>query len=132
VAFLDYWKNDIIEWQINRLILIINKHMTILKNQPTLRDMQNYVAEIEVERRHDHEVMAKKFLMLVEEVGELMTADRKKPKLIKPDHNPQFASLDEELADILSYLCSIANHLGVDLEAAFRNKEEINKKRLGR
>lgn len=104
--------------------------MSVLKNQATLRELQDYVAEAEAERRHDHEAMAKKFLMLVEEVGELMTADRKKPKTIKPDHNPEFASLDEELADILAYLCSIANHLGIDLEAAFRNKEEINKKRL--
>jgi len=88
------------------------------------------VASAEVERRRDHEDMAKKFLMLVEEVGELMTADRKKPKIIRPDHNPEFASLDEELADILAYLCSIANRLGVDLEAAFRNKERINQERI--
>ncbi len=104
--------------------------MPILKKNSSLSDLQDYVAEIEVERRRDHEDIAKKFLMLVEEVGELMTADRKKPNTIRPDHNPEFASLDEELADILAYLCSIANRLGVDLETAFRNKEVINKKRL--
>jgi len=104
--------------------------MIKLKSNPSLNDIQNYIAEIEVERKRDHEDMAKKFLMLVEEVGELMTADRKKPKIIRPDHNPKFASLDEELADILAYLCSIANRLGVDLETAFRNKEEINRKRM--
>jgi len=58
---------------------------------------------MEVERKRDHEDMAKKFLMLMEEVGELITADRKKPEILKPDHNPKFASLDEELADILAY-----------------------------
>jgi NTP pyrophosphatase (non-canonical NTP hydrolase) len=104
--------------------------MPILKNRPTLNDIQKYVAEMEIERKRDHEGIAKKFLMLVEEVGELMMADRKKPEILKPDHNPKFASLDEELADILAYLCSIANRLGVDLETAFRNKEEINKKRM--
>ena len=104
--------------------------MIKLKSNPSLNDIQNYIAEIEVERKRDHEDMAKKFLMLVEEVGELMTAARKKPKIIRPDHNPKFASLDEELADILAYLCSIANRLGVDLETAFRNKEEINRKRM--
>lgn len=104
--------------------------MSKLKRRPTLSDLQDYVAETEAERKRDREDMTKKFLMLVEEVGELMTADRKKPELIRPDHNPEYASLDEELADILAYLCSIANRLGVDLEAAFRNKEEINKKRM--
>lgn len=104
--------------------------MLILKDHLTLSDLQKYVAAAEVERKRDHEKIAKKFLMLVEEVGELMTADRKKPKTIRPDHNPEFASLDEELADILAYLCSIANRLSIDLEIAFRNKEEINKKRM--
>lgn len=104
--------------------------MSILESQPTLSDLQKYVAETEVERKRNHEKIAKKFLMLMEEVGELMTADREKPKVIRPDHNPKFASLDEELADILVYLCSIANRLGVDLETAFRNKAEINKRRM--
>ncbi|MDO8668527.1 MAG: MazG nucleotide pyrophosphohydrolase domain-containing protein [bacterium] len=104
--------------------------MPLLKDQLTLKDLQAYEALIEIERKRNHEDIAKKFLMLVEEVGELMTADRKKPELIKPDHNPEFASLDEELADILSYLCSIANRLGVDLEKAFRNKERINQERI--
>lgn len=109
-----------------------NKNMPILKDQPTLKDLQAYEALAEAERKRDHENIAKKFLMLVEEVGELMTADRKKPKLIRPDHNPEFASLDEELADILTYLCSIANRLGVDLETAFRNKEKINQARINK
>lgn len=104
--------------------------MPLLKDQPTLKDLQAYEALVEIERKRNHEDIAKKFLMLVEEVGELMTADRKKPELIRPDHNPEFASLDEELADILSYLCSIANRLGVDLEMAFRNKERINQARI--
>jgi NTP pyrophosphatase (non-canonical NTP hydrolase) len=103
--------------------------MPTLKNNPTLSELQDYVSRVEVERKRDHESMTKKFLMLMEEVGELMTADRKRPQTIKPDHNPEFASMDEELADILSYVCCIANRLGVDLETAFRNKEEINKKR---
>src|SRR5680860_520216 len=102
--------------------------MPLLKTKPTLKDLQAYVALAEVERKRDHEKIAKKFLMLVEEVGELIEADRKNPEVIKSDHNPEFASLDEELADILAYVCSIANRLGVDLEKAFRNKEEINQK----
>lgn len=104
--------------------------MPILKENPTLKDIQNYVAELEKERNLDNEDITKKFLMLTEEVGELFTADRKNPKVIKPDHNPEFGSIDEELADIMIYLCSISNRLGIDLEKAFRNKEEINKNRI--
>ena len=33
------------------------------------------------------------------------------------------------MADVLIYLLDLANVLGVDLEKAFREKEEINKKR---
>lgn len=106
--------------------------MPLLKSQPTLKDIQDYVVLAEIERKRDHENIAKKFLMLVEEVGELMTANRKKPKTIKPDHNPEFASIDEELADILVYLCSIANRLNIDLEAALRNKEKINQDRINK
>lgn len=106
--------------------------MPLLKNQPTLKDIQAYVILAEIERKRDHENIAKKFLMLVEEVGELLTANRKKPKTIKSDHSPEFASVDEELADILTYLCSIANRLNIDLETAFRNKEKINQDRINK
>jgi NTP pyrophosphatase (non-canonical NTP hydrolase) len=37
--------------------------------------------------------------------------------------------VEEELADIIIYLSSIANRYNINLETAFRNKEEINKKR---
>jgi len=67
--------------------------------------------------------------MLEEELGEFFRAFRKKTK-IKADHNPEFGSMDEELADIFTHLCSIANYLKIDLEKAFRNKEEINQKRI--
>jgi len=51
---------------------------------------------------------------------------------MKVDHNSKFGSIEEELADIIIYLCSIANRLDIDLEKAFRDKEEVNKKRVWR
>ena len=66
------------------------------------------------------------------EIGELFKAVRKASKL-KMDVNSNTGSIEEELADILIYICSIANRFGIDLEQAFRDKEEINKKsRKGR
>jgi len=48
---------------------------------------------------------------------------------MKIDDKSIVGSVDEELADILIYLCSIANRLDIDLERAFRDKEEVNKQR---
>ncbi len=45
------------------------------------------------------------------------------------DKNAIVGSVDEELADVLIYICSIANRSGIDLEQAFRDKEDVNKKR---
>ena len=103
--------------------------MPTLKNNPTLKDIQNYVVELEKERGFDKEEITQKCLLLGEEVGELFKAIRKKEK-IKIDHNSKFGSIDEELADVIIYLCAIANRFNIDLEKAFRDKEEINKKRV--
>ena len=40
--------------------------------------------------------------------------------------------IGDELADVFIYLCSLANRYGIDLEAAIRAKEEINKTRVWR
>lgn len=103
--------------------------MPVLKESPTLKNFQEYVRELEIERGFDKEDVLKKCLLLGEEVGELFKAVRKKGKVIKVDHSSKSGSVDEELADIIIYLCTIANRFGIDLEDAFRAKEEINKKR---
>jgi NTP pyrophosphatase (non-canonical NTP hydrolase) len=38
-------------------------------------------------------------------------------------------SVVEELADVLIYLCAIANRLGISLDEALHKKEEINETR---
>lgn len=100
-----------------------------LKENPTIGDLQEYVFELEKERDFLDQNVLQKCLMLGEEVGELFKAIRKKEK-IKIDHNSKIGSIDEELADVIIYLCSIANRFDIDLEKAFRDKEEINKKRI--
>jgi len=103
--------------------------MTDLRRNPTLKDYQKYVRELEEERGFIKQTVLQKCLMLGEEVGELFKAIRKKKK-IKVDHNSKFGSIDEELADIIIFVCSIANRFNINLEQAFRNKEEVNKKRV--
>lgn len=103
--------------------------MPILKENPTLKDFQKYVEELETERGFKNEDVFQKCLLLGEEVGELFKSVRKRNKITKIDHNSQFGSIDEELADIIILLCTIANRFDIDLEQAFRKKEELNGKR---
>ena len=102
--------------------------MPNLTNNPTLKEFQQYVAELETERGFAHQTIIDKCLLLGEEVGELFKAVRKSEGLAV-DENSNFAEIGDELTDIFIYLCAIANRKGIDLEKSFREKEERNKKR---
>lgn len=102
--------------------------MPKLKQKPTLKDFQKYVAALEKERGFSKQEVLHKCLLLGEEIGELFKAVRKEQQL-SIDRNSPVGNVSEELADILIYLCAIANRYGIDLEQAFRDKERINHKR---
>ena len=102
--------------------------MPVLKTNPTLEDYQAYVVKLEEERGFSDQSVQNKCLLLGEEMGELFKAVRKQEG-VKVDLNSKFGSIEEELADILIYLCAIANRYDIDLETAFRNKEKINHQR---
>jgi NTP pyrophosphatase (non-canonical NTP hydrolase) len=102
--------------------------MPHLPPRPTLEDLQRYVAELEVERGFQGQDVVQKALLLGEEVGELFKAVRKSQGLAI-DPQSKVGHVSEELADILIYLCAIANRFGIQLEEAFRSKEEINARR---
>jgi NTP pyrophosphatase (non-canonical NTP hydrolase) len=99
--------------------------MPKLRERPGLPDFQRYVAELEVERGFAHQGPLEKCLLLGEEVGELFKAVRKEQG-IGVDRGSKIGAIREELADILIYVCAIANRYGVELEAAFREKEAVN------
>ncbi len=102
--------------------------MPHLTTKPTLSGFQQYVAELETERGFSHQTTIDKCLLLGEEVGELFKAVRKSEGLAV-DANSNFTDIGDELTDIFIYLCAIANRKGIDLEKAFREKEEKNKQR---
>lgn len=102
--------------------------MPTLESQPTLLKYQQYVTELENERGFADQNVLEKCLLLGEEVGELFKAIRKKTN-ISIDVKADVGDVDEEIADIFIMLCSIANRLDVNIEQAFREKEEINKSR---
>ena len=102
--------------------------MPELKSEPTLRDFQKYVSELEIERGFHIQNTIDKCLLLGEEMGELFKAVRKSEGLAV-DTNSEFTEIGDELSDILIYVCAIANRKGIDLESSFRKKEEKNKQR---
>lgn len=100
-----------------------------LKQNPTLRDFQEYVAQLVKERGFDKETVPEMFMLFLEECGEMAKAARKTQKM-KIDKNSEQFHLDHEVADVFIYLLDICSHFDIDLEKAFRDKEEMNKKRV--
>ena len=102
---------------------------TPIPDKATLNELQTYIHQKVVERGFADETLPELFMLLTEEVGELIKAGRKNLKT-KKDLNSDFSSVDDEAADVFIYLLEICNKLGVDLETAFRKKEEKNNKRV--
>src|SRR5206468_10491813 len=59
---------------------------------------------------------AEKFLLFTEEIGELAKAIRKSRGLYQEQARQNTLNLEEEFADVLSYLLDLANYFQVDLE----------------
>lgn len=106
-----------------------NQELLVLKKAPTLSDIQAYIKKMESIRGFDKTSSnIQTAFQLGEEMGELFKAVRKAENM-RVDNQSRFTNIEEELADILIYISALANRYGVDLEKAFREKEEINKTR---
>lgn len=101
-----------------------------LKSSPTLGDFQKYVMQMKKERGFNTTDSFYECCLLAEECGELISAIRKNSKGGSVGSGSHIGNIAEELADVFIYVCSLANMHGVDLEQAFRDKEEINKQRV--
>ena len=82
-----------------------------------------------LERGFSKETIPQVFMLLMEECGEMAKAARKFQKM-RTDKNSKEHNLEDEIADVFIYLLNICNKCDVDLEKAFRRKEEINKQRV--
>lgn len=93
--------------------------------KPTLEKLQNYVAlQKSAKKKHRH----KYFLILVEELGELSEMI-KDDKRFNPDDDEDRAiknTMEEEMADVLFYLLTLANAFNVNLEQAFTRNQQYN------
>lgn len=100
-----------------------------LKENPTLADFQMYVKDMVQQRGFDDKNVSDLFVLFLEECGEMAKAARKSMKIMRVDENSKEYRVDHEAADVFIFLLDICNVFNVDLEKAFREKEEINKKR---
>jgi NTP pyrophosphatase (non-canonical NTP hydrolase) len=99
------------------------------RGRSSIKDLQEYVAWATHLRGFDRESLPEKFMLLLEECGEFARAIRKASN-IKTDEKSDRHHPDLEAADILFYLLDICNKQNINLERAFWEKEEINKKRV--
>ncbi len=77
----------------------------------TIRDFQKHVSE-KYEKIDRARGTPKTFIWFIEEIGELATA-------LNSDDR---ANLEEEFADVLAWLCTLANINDIDLAEAIRKK----------
>ena len=95
-----------------------------------LSTLQAYIRRVVQLRGFDEESVRDVVLLLVEEVGELAKSVRREIGLkVGAANSGDPKTVAHELTDCLVYLLDIANLVGIDLEIAFRSKEEINAKK---
>lgn len=101
-----------------------------LKDNPVIADFQDYVQKMKEQRGLNLSDPKLDCMMLAEECGELISAIRKHMEGGSIGSGSHIGDIKLEMADVFIILLGMANMYGVDLEKAFRDKEEINKQRI--
>jgi NTP pyrophosphatase (non-canonical NTP hydrolase) len=89
---------------------------------------QQYVSQVMSERGFDDETVSQKFMLLLEEAGEFAKAAREKASLAQSS-DATTDDLGDAAADVFAILLDVCNHIGLDLEKAFINREHKNQTR---
>ncbi|MEC9489258.1 MAG: hypothetical protein UMV23_07245 [Halanaerobium sp.] len=98
-----------------------------MKEVMTLNNLVSYVREIKAKRGFDRTSLEQEFILFSEEVGELAHEIWQVSKAGAKPEGDELREMGFEIVDCLIYLFSIAEMLGIeDLEAIFKEKEEIN------
>ena len=90
-----------------------------------IKEVQKYIKD----KDYKPELKEKYFLKLIEEVGELSEAIRKN---LRMKNNSIKGTIEEELYDVLYYICALANIYDINLEECHILKEKINKLKWGK
>jgi NTP pyrophosphatase (non-canonical NTP hydrolase) len=102
--------------------------MTDLPESDSLKQLQAYIWQMNIERGFNTEDASKKLVMLMEEMGELAKAVRQRVGLKFTDTTRK-TELREELADVQIILLGLASLLGEDMFSAVIDKEKKNRQR---
>ena len=86
----------------------------------TIKRIRKFTSDRNWEQYHTPSNIAKSIAI---EAGELL-------ECYQWSDEADLEHVKEELADVFIYLCSLANMHNIDLEEAFREKEEKNKSRV--
>lgn len=98
-----------------------------MSKDTTLREVQDYVKQMVIERGFEKETLQDTMLLLTEEMGELAKEVRKQSKHLKVDvTNTKPCNIEDEIADVFNYLLAMCNILEVDLLECFKVKERKN------
>lgn len=96
-------------------------------NGTTLKEMQDYIAEMVAVRGWQDESPQDTLLMLTEELGELAKEVRKRCTNIQTDLDKRGTeNLQAEAADVFLMLLALCRTLNIDLTRAFIEKEMEN------
>ena len=99
-----------------------------LPEDDSLKALQKYIWQMNIDRGFNTEDPSKKLVMLMEETGELAKAVRKIAGL-KFTNTTKRTDLEEELADVQIVLLGLASMLQVEMFDAVIAKEQKNRKR---
>ena len=96
---------------------------------PRVKVFQHYYKQAAAQRGYERESTQNCLLLMVEEVGELARALRKKQKLTR--HGSPIRNAESlELADVFMYVIHMANILKIDLGEVVQQKELLNIEKL--
>jgi NTP pyrophosphatase (non-canonical NTP hydrolase) len=96
---------------------------------PAVKTFQHYYRRAALQRGYAQENPKDCLLLMVEEVGELARALRKRANLVR--HGSEITNQESlELADVFIYVVHMANILKIDLSKVVQEKELINIKKM--
>ena len=105
------------------------KNHRVLPPSPAIKSFQYYYRRAAVQRGFAKENAKDCLLLMVEEIGELARALRKRVKLTR--HGEVIGNQEElELADVFIYVVHMANILKIDLASVVQRKEWLNIQKL--
>jgi NTP pyrophosphatase (non-canonical NTP hydrolase) len=105
------------------------KNDRILPPPPAVKSFQHYYYRAALQRGYSQENAKECLMLMIEEVGELARALRKREKLVR--HGVEITNQESfELADVFIYVVHMANILKIDLAKIVQEKELININKL--